>query len=83
MAAFERVFIPALALSNQPKQPVERVEQALHRLKASWPEFRKRFSIEPALAAGKRAEAHDVLEGVRLAFFEARRPPASSSTSTA
>jgi hypothetical protein len=91
MAAFERLFIPALALTNQPKLPAERVEQALRRLNASWPEFRKRFSIEPALATaagrteralaqaqarlaeGKRAEAHDVLEGVRLAFFEARR----------
>ena len=91
MAAFERVFIPALALTNQPKQPAERVEQALRRLGAAWPEFRSRFSKEPALAAAasrtdralaqaqallaeaKRAEAHDALEGVRLAFFEARR----------
>jgi len=91
MAAFERVFIPALALTNQPKQPAEQVEQALRRLNASWPGFRGRFSKEPALAAaasrtdralaqaqallaqGKRAEAHDALEGVRLAFFEARR----------
>ena len=91
MAAFERVFIPALALTNQPQQPAERVDQALRRLNASWPEFRSRFSTEPALApaasrteralshaqellaAGKRAEAHDVLEGIRLAFLEARR----------
>jgi len=91
MAAFERVFIPALALTNQPKQPAERVDQALGRLSASWPEFRSRFSTEPALAsatsgtdrgltqarellaAGKRAEAHEVLEGLRHAFLEARR----------
>ena len=91
MAAFERVFIPALALTNQPKQPAERVDQALRRLAVSWPEFRRRFSSEPALASaatrtdrslaqaqallgeGKRAEAHEVLEGLRHAFLEARR----------
>jgi hypothetical protein len=91
MAAFERLFIPALALANQPKQPAERVEQALRRLGASWPQFRSRFATEPALAAaasradralaqaqallagGKRAEAHDALEDMRLAFLEARR----------
>ena len=92
MAAFERVYIPALALTNQPQAPAERVAGSLSRLSASWPGLRAAFSgkdepLEKALritdtalaqagqllAQGKRAEAHDALEGVRLAFFEARR----------
>jgi len=44
MAAFERVYIPALALTNQPQAPAERVAGSLSRLAASWPGLRAAFS---------------------------------------
>ncbi len=46
MAAFERVFIPALALTNQPQAAAPRVDAAMRRLAETWPAFK------PRLAAG-------------------------------
>jgi len=44
MVAFERVYIPALALTNQPQAPAERVAGSLSRLAAAWPGLRAAFS---------------------------------------
>jgi hypothetical protein len=62
MAAFERVFIPALALTNQPKAPAERVASSLQRLSDAWPGLRERFGgrdarLEQAVRTTDRALA--------------------------
>lgn len=44
MAEFERVYIPALALTNQPKAPAEQVAGSLSRLASAWPGLRAAFS---------------------------------------
>lgn len=46
MAGFERVYIPALALTNQPQAPAEKVSAAMKRLSDAWPRFK------PLLLAG-------------------------------
>jgi len=43
MAAFERIYIPALALTNQPQQPAARVAASVQRLAAAWPGVRQAF----------------------------------------
>lgn len=48
MAAFERVFIPALALTNQPQQPPERVAASVRRLAGAWPGLRPAFAGQGA-----------------------------------
>ncbi len=60
MASFERVYIPALALTNQPQQPEARVAASLRRLVSAWPSFRERFSregpqLEKAVLAADRS----------------------------
>jgi hypothetical protein len=44
MAAFERVYIPALALTNQPQAPAGRVSGSVSRFGAAWPGLRSAFS---------------------------------------
>ena len=58
MAAFERVYIPALALTNQPQQPAPRVAASLERLARAWPRMREAFSGKGA-ALGRAVQATD------------------------
>jgi hypothetical protein len=60
MAAFERAYIPALALTNQPQAPAQKVEASLRRLEDGWPQFRQRLAaggppMDEALAEAGRA----------------------------
>jgi hypothetical protein len=60
MAEFERVYIPALALTNQPKAPVVRVEASLKRLVGAMPRFERAFvsqgaELERAIRESQRA----------------------------
>lgn len=48
MAAFERAYIPALALTNQPAQPAPRVAASLQRLADAWPRMRAGFAGQSA-----------------------------------
>lgn len=66
MAAFERVFIPALALTNQPQQPADRVAAAVERLGAAWPDLRGRFSGEKALEHAVSTTDRALGEAARL-----------------
>lgn len=94
MVAFDRAYIPGLALSNQPDKPATAVEESMRRLNTGWEKFLQSLSksdrenaalgkaiaesgarIDEArklVAAGKRAQAHEALEGVRIAFWKAR-----------
>jgi hypothetical protein len=60
MAAFERAFIPALALTNQPQAPAHKVDASLKRLEEGWPRFRQLLAaggppMDEALAEVGRA----------------------------
>jgi hypothetical protein len=82
MAAFERVFIPALALTNQPQQPAERVARSLRRLAEAWPRMRPAFTGkgEP-LEAAARATDRALDEAGRL-LAEDRRAEAHEALET-
>ena len=84
--AFDRVYVPALVLTNQPQKPAATAE-ALARLKAAWPKLQAAAlndaaaiaetdasirEAEKRLSSGSRQAAHDALEGVRLALWKAR-----------
>lgn len=85
--ALDRVYIPALVLTNQPQKPAAATNEALARLKAAWPKLQgaalsdaaaiaetdaKIRTAEKLLAAESRQAAHDALEGVRIALWKAR-----------
>ena len=94
MVTFDRDYIPALALSNQPDKTTAQVTESLRRLNAAWEKFIKGLSqsdrenaaldqaikeserkIDEAgklISAGKRKEAHEALEAVRMGFWKAR-----------
>lgn len=66
MAAFERLYIPALALTNQPQAPAARVAGALERLAAAWPAFRSSFALDAAFAAAIARTDRALAEAARL-----------------
>jgi hypothetical protein len=66
MAAFERVYIPALALTNQPQAPADRVAGSLARLAAAWPGLR-------AALSGKGAALEKALRVTDAALPQAQR----------
>jgi hypothetical protein len=75
MAAFERLYIPALALTNQPQAPAARVAGALERLAAAWPAFRRSFAADPAFGAAIPRTDQALAEAGRL-LAESRRAAA-------
>ena len=73
MAGFERVFIPALALTNQPQAPAARVQASVVRLNARLPAFERAFSAHGAeLERAIREARAAVLDAERL-LAEGRR----------
>jgi len=67
MAEFERVFIPALALTNQPQAPAGRVQASVVRLNARMPDFERSFTAHgPELERAIREARAASLEAERL-----------------
>jgi len=76
MAAFERAFIPALALTNQPQQPAERVAASLRRLTGAWPGLRSAFSGRGAALEQAIRAADAALPQAQRLLAEGRRADA-------
>ncbi len=76
MASFERVFIPALALTNQPKAAAPRVEAAMRRLADAWPGFKPRLAAGGAPMDGPLLDVERAIGDAQALLASARRAQA-------
>lgn len=79
MAAFERVYIPALALTNQPQAPAEKVSTAMKRLSDAWPRFKPLLSAGGPPMAGAVSVAEKAIVDAQAKLQAGKRADAHES----